>query len=59
MIKYNFFYFEKNQKHFIEKYICEIFNQLYQLREYIKRYFQITIDYDEYNIVYVILITIK
>ena len=58
-IKYNFFYFEKNQKHFIEKYVCEVFNRLCQFREYVKRHFRITIDYNEYNIIYVVFITIK
>ena len=58
-IKYNFFYFGKNQEYFIEKYVCEIFSRLCQLREYVKRHFRVTIDYDEYNIIYVVFIMIK
>ena len=59
MIKYNFFCFEKNQEHFIEKYVCKIFNRLCRLREYVKCHFRIMIDYDEYNIMYIVFITIK
>ena len=55
-IKYNFSYFRKNQKHFIEKYVCEIFSRSCQFREYVKCHLQITIDYDEYNIIYVVFI---
>ena len=58
-IKYNFLYFEKNQEYFIKKYVCEIFSRSCRLREYIKCHFRITIDYDEYNIIYVVFITIK
>ena len=58
-IKYHFLYFEKNQEHFIKQYVHKIINRLYQFREYIKCYFRITINYSEYNIVYIVLITIK
>ena len=33
-----FFYFKKNQEHFIKKYVYEIFNRLCWFHEYVKRY---------------------
>ena len=59
LIKYHFFNFEKNQEHFIKQYVREFFSRSCRFRKYIKRHFRITIDYDEYNIVYVVFITIK